>query len=703
MMNSADLVAKLLATENLTVIRTNSKTAYFDTKSRVLNIPLWKDMTPDIEGMLIGHEVGHALYTDGDKWTASIADNRLLRGYVNVVEDARIEKLMKRRYPGIRKTFNAGYKELNERDFFKLKGRDLNTLLPIDKINMYFKAGYAAGLRFTLEEKRFVDQIERSETFEEVFEIAKAILEYSKTLKRDLEAEAEEDFGFEESDDGEYEYEFDDTEYDEDGNPIPQSSDPSEEDDDEDNEESNKSSNGEGSEEDADLESSTDRALNQSLEELADENTEYRYYDLLEVQLRDTLVDYKTVLDETASMDMMFNENAPTHRQDFEKFMIESQRMVSYLVKEFEMRKSAQAFKRAKTAKSGSLNLNKLHAYKINDDIFKRITMIPNGKNHGMIFLLDWSGSMGEVIIPTVKQVINLAMFCRRIQIPFEVYAFSGSYFNRRVSREDIDMIRTKSKLLQQTRDRNVIWSECDHAMLNLFSSKMTNAEFKTSALRFTSGLFQYVPGYGLGDTPLNEALIDMLRFVPAFKKANNIEKLTFITLTDGQGGNLMTNKYINSIGSNSFNGKIVKIKNFIQDKVTGKQYAVTGESYTTTETILRMIKDRYDVTTLGFYIVPNRRGYLNNVFVDHFGNHADHYQIEAMRKGFKEDGFYSLTGTGRDDLFVIPDTSTKIVDTELEIDSSASAAAIARKFSKMFNTKKHSRVLLDRFISYVA
>lgn len=703
MMNSADLVAKLLATENLTVIRTNSKTAYFDTKSRVLNIPLWKDMTADIEGMLIGHEVGHALYTNGDKWTNAISDDRILRGYVNVVEDARIEKLMKRRYPGIRKTFNAGYKELNERDFFKLKGRDLNTLLPIDKINMYFKAGYAAGLRFNVEEKQFVNQIELAETFEEVVDIAKSILEYSKTLKRDLEAEAEEDFGFEESDDGEYEYELDEVEYDEDGNPIPNESDSEDSEDDQDNDESDQTSNGEGGEENQDLESTTDRALNQSLEELADESTEYRYYDLLDVQMRDTVVNYKTVLDETKPIEDLIADNNPTHRQDFEKFMVESQRVVSYLVKEFEMRKSAQAFKRAKVAKSGSLNVNKLHAYKINDDIFKRITMIPEGKNHGMIFLLDWSGSMGEVIIPTVKQVINLAMFCRRIRIPFEVYAFSGSYANRRLSREEFDVLRAKSKMLQQTRDRNVIWSECDHTLLNLFSSKMTNLEFNTASLRFTSNLFQYVPGYSLGDTPLNEALIDMMRFIPAFKKSNNVEKLTFITLTDGQGGNLMTNKYVNSVAAGTINGKLVKVKNFIQDKTTGKQYAITGESYTTTEAILRMIKERYDVTVLGFYIVPNRRSYLNNVFVDHFGNHANMYQIEAMRKGFKEQGFYTLADTGRDDLFVIPDSSTKIVDAELEIDSSASAAAIARKFSKMFNTKKHSRVLLDRFIGYVA
>lgn len=702
MMNSADLTAKLLATENLTVTRTNSKTAYFDVKARVLNLPLWKDMTPDIEGMLIGHEVGHALYTDGDEWMKSIGDDRILKGYVNVVEDARIEKLMKRRYPGIRKTFNAGYKQLIERDFFKLKGRDLDRLLPIDKINMYFKVGYSAGIKFSAAERTFVNQIERAETLEEVVVIAKAIYEYSKTLKRDLQSEADDDFGFNDDEDGDFEYEYEDAdEYDEDGNPLGE-----DDTEDEEGEDKESASNGEGdTPNDMDLESQTDRALKDGLEDLADTSIEYRYYELFEGRHHDPIVPFKTILAETVSIDTTADVENPTYRQDFDRFMLESERMVSYLVKEFEMRKSAQAYKRAKVAKSGSLNMNKLHAYKLNDDIFKRITMLPNGKNHGMIFLLDWSGSMGDVILPTVKQVINLCMFCRRINIPFEVYAFSGSYYSRKFSenREEYEQVSTWNKLLTQVSEKNIIWSDNCYSLLNLFSSKMTNSEFRTSARRFTTHWFQYTPGYSLGDTPLNEALVDMMSFVPEFKKANNIEKLTFITLTDGQGGQLNTNKHIRDTSYAPGATQLIKVKNIMRDKMTGKEYTLKCDPCTMTETLLRMIKDRYGVTTLGFYIVPNRRSYLDNVYVDHFGERASYNQTELMRKDFKEFGFSSLKGTGRDDLFIIPDTSTKIVDQELEVDGTASAATIARKFSKMFNTKRHSRVLLDRFIGYVA
>ena len=699
MMNSADLVAKLLATENLTVIRTNSKTAYFDTKTRVLNIPLWKEMTPDIEGMLIGHEVGHALYTDGGKWTESVANDKILRGYLNVVEDARIEKLMKRRYPGIRKTFNAGYKQLVDRDFFKLKGRDLNTLLPIDRINLYFKVGYSAGIKFNTDEKLFVNQIENAETFEEVVAIAKAIYEYSKNMASELSEDdinnaSEYSDEYEEDEFGEFEYDFDESEDGEEGDAEVEI---------ESETNSKKEEEAKGSEgNDEKLESVTDSALNNGLEELADDSTEYRYYELCTEQFSDPIIPFKRIISETGSIDLV-NQEDPNYRDTFEKFMIESDRMVNYLVKEFEMRKSAQAYKRAKVAKSGSLNLNKLHAYKICDDVFKRITTIPNGKNHGMIFLLDWSGSMSEVIIQTVKQVVNLAMFCRRIQIPFEVYAFSGSYNRRTLDSEYYSKLNAWNKQLSSISDKKILWSDSDFALLNLFSSKMTNNEFKVMARRFTSSGFQYCRGYSLGDTPLNEALVEMINFIPKYKKSNNIEKLTFITLTDGAGSNLQANTYVTKFGINPHTGRSIKIKNFLRDTQTGKDYVITGDSSSTTENLIRMIKDRYDVTTLGFYIVPNRRSCLSSVYVDHFNERANEYQIHEMRKQFKEFGFYSLKDTGRDDLFVIPDTSTKIVDEELEVDRTASAAAIARKFSKMFNTKKHSRVLLDRFIGYVA
>jgi hypothetical protein len=177
---SSDLSARLLATENLSVQRARTRTASFDVKSRVLTLPLWKDMTPEIEDMLVGHEVGHALYTTDD-YFVPIQENSKIMTYLNVLEDVRIEKLMKRKYPGMRKRMNEGYKQLNDRDFFGVKQvQSFDDLLLIDKINLYFKAGFSCGVQFSPEEKQFANRAERTETVEEVIALAEDVWAYSK-------------------------------------------------------------------------------------------------------------------------------------------------------------------------------------------------------------------------------------------------------------------------------------------------------------------------------------------------------------------------------------------------------------------------------------------------------------------------------------------------------------------------------------------
>ena len=92
------------------------------------------------------------------------------------------------------------------------------------------------------------------------------------------------------------------------------------------------------------------------------------------------------------------------------------------------MKKSATAYKRASTDKTGVIDSLKLKNYKFSDDIFKRLTIMPDEKNHGFIFLLDWSGSMVNCMDSTIEQLTNLIYFAKKINIPFEVYAFTNEY-----------------------------------------------------------------------------------------------------------------------------------------------------------------------------------------------------------------------------------------------------------------------------------
>lgn len=91
----------------------------------------------------------------------------------------------------------------------------------------------------------------------------------------------------------------------------------------------------------------------------------------------------------------------------------------------FLIKKSADEFVKQKVSKTGFLDANRLHEYKLSNDIFMRKVEQPQGQNHGFVFLLDYSSSMrGSRIKKSLQQVASLAMFCRRAGIPFEAFLF---------------------------------------------------------------------------------------------------------------------------------------------------------------------------------------------------------------------------------------------------------------------------------------
>lgn len=711
---ASDLSARLLATENLNVVRARARTASFDIKNRVLTIPVWKDMTPEIEDMLIGHEVGHALYT-GEEYLKPLQENRSMMSYLNVLEDVRIEKMIKRKYPGLRKRMNEGYKQLNDRDFFGVKQvQNFDELLLIDKINLYFKAGFQCGVTFDPDEKPFVNRAEKTETIDEIIDLAKEIYAYSKAKAEEEKEEAAKQRAEEGEADPEAE---EDDEWDPDS--------------DEDMDDEDRGAGGEQKKgvapktnevTDDDLESKTERSFQDKLQDLADTDTQYFYHKIDDVYINDPIVSYKKILKETSEKVGLgwFDKDTLEKRPDYveqqakidasvEKFKDDSQRAVNYLVKEFEMRKSAQMYKRAQISKSGSLDMKKIYAYKLQDDLFKRVTVLPQGKNHGMVFLLDWSGSMSGVIEDTLKQVINLAMFCNRTQVPYRVLAFTSQYNERDYAQSYYDKQRQHAHSRASSPDSYLSNATSTMHLLELFSSKMSTSEFNTMTKRVLDHKFYWNKGYSMGGTPLNEALGWVYHNLGSYIQTNNIEKMTLITLTDGEGGGLTSSQYgtLHEV-RNEYVGstyKRIKQKHYIRDDRTQKTYEITRSSAKQTEVLLRMIKDRYDIKVIGFYVTRNQRRDLAWVISSNLPEFSGGVEalIENWRKEFRANGFASVKNTGRDDLFIIPQESTKIEEGELNVNGDANAKAIARNFSKFLNVKKTSRVLLNRFIGYVA
>ena len=185
--SNKDILAKLMATENITVLHKKVPTAYFDIENRTLVCPMLKeDMSDEMYDLFMGHEVGHALNTPMEGWHDSVCElGPIFKGYLNVVEDVRIEKAIKAKYPGLRRSFYQGYKELAEMDFFGIEEKGVYDLNLIDKLNIHFKIGPFARVEFTDEEMVYVKRCEGLKTFEEVLALAKELFEKQKAESKD--------------------------------------------------------------------------------------------------------------------------------------------------------------------------------------------------------------------------------------------------------------------------------------------------------------------------------------------------------------------------------------------------------------------------------------------------------------------------------------------------------------------------------------
>jgi hypothetical protein len=739
-----DISTRLLAQENLLINRAPVQTASFDVRNRILTLPMWQNMTPEIEEMLKAHEVGHALYTDETLFAKLATDVKVPFGYMNVLEDARIEKLMKRKYPGLRKTFNAGYRELNERDFFSVSQRDVSSLPLIDRINLWFKVGMSSGVRFSVAERYIVEKAEKLETIADVMSLSKTVYEFTKKEAERKRQERENDTEYkklkleEEQDREEDLLELEADKFDDDdwASDV-QFEDPEETEEvpDEEQEEIKVKGTNDGDTtaeseppEEVPQDSETQSAFARKLTESADTSTEYLYLNLPDTsKQKHVLIPYKTVVSETTAL--LGTKGTTTYGEadtyltqvtrDYEVFRGETNRVVNYLIKEFEMKKAASDYKRQSVAKTGVLDVRKLASYKIREDLFKQITVTKDGQKHGMVFTIDWSGSMSDYLTETVKQLISLVTFCYRLRIPFEVFAFSDS------------CVLTQEEVIEQfagVRQPNTLAIDNRYHMIQFFSNKMTLSEFNTMCknLYIMSTSYDYRTDrtvdsligdkYQLNGTPLNEAMIWLYNYVGDFKVVNQVEKLTLIKLTDGDAGGM--NRYYgdNDSGASYMSntdyrtdpvtGRSMRVKRviLINDKYTKKSYSY--EPYGCTNLVCKMIQERHNAAVVGYHVVGRGRRELMYT-VSRYGVARNSIEENDMaikiRKGFNDEMFYPVTMTGHTEMFLMPNT-LKVDTTELAEDmSKLTSNQIAKKFGKYLGAKKTSRVLLNRFVAAVA
>ena len=698
-------LARLLATENLVVEHRKVNTASFNIDDRVLTLPLWEKASETVYDLLVGHEVGHALYTPGTK--EGCWDKDIPHDYYNVVEDARIEKMIKRRYPGLARDFFKGYTELNNNDFFEIKDKDLSTFSLIDRINLHFKIGAFALVPFQDDEKHFIFMIEEAETFADVTVIVRLLNDFIKRKKQEKVADSP---ASEQST----------------GGGMPQnapSQDQGEEQGESDQKEEQSStgnadldtpSYGGGGASGPDEErSETQKAFDQNAQGLNTDRAWSQGAEYVEIgknNLDEIIVPFNTIHkyieqswieQQEQKEDVNLFEHAD---KEFREYKASAQQEVNYLVKEFECKKSADAYARAATSKTGVLDTSKLHTYKYNDDLFKKVTVLPDGKNHGMIFILDWSGSMGNIIDSTVKQLINLMWFCRKVQIPFELYAFTYEWSNCFINPEH-DYTIEKSD-----REHLKLGIHQRTSLLNFVSSSAKSKDFEKAILNLYRFAYYFSPSYyydrynipmgcDLSGTPLNDAIITLHDVIPVFQKKTGSQKTTVCILTDGESAGCQYSVKVNRYGDDYVGVRTFDEGNQLRDRKLGKTYKLSGDYRSTTQVLLQNLKDKFpEVNLVGFRI-----GNTGDFTSYYRYAHNNPYGINDINmKKWKKEKTWEFNNVGYDSLYFMANTSLSS-NTDFDVADTATKTQIKSAFVKSLKSKKTNKKILSSFAAVVS
>lgn len=695
---SKSLIAKLLATENITIEYKNSKTASSDLSTRTLYLPNLKvDLSTNVLDLFIGHEVSHFLYTPTDEWLDAITKCR--KSILNIIEDCRIERKIQYKYPGLKTSFLKGYQELNTLNFFNIKDKDLNKLGFLDRVNIHSKVGASLCIDFSFEETLLLEKINTTVTFQDVVDVSFEVSEFVKKLNDSKPVTNYEEYDYDkeydkESDD---DYEFDDSEELEEEDEDSLSSIDHEVEKEDDNEFIDEE------------ESPTQEAFEKNSDSLISEDYKEKVYVNVNVpSSKEFIIPPTQILNELCSYYDFTSENLPPLTQ-YNKFIKENANVIQFLANEFNLKKNADQYQKIKVSKTGVLNEKKLFSYKISEDIFRTATNVKSGKSHGIIMFLDWSGSMAKYLQDTIKQVLNVVMFCRKLGIPYEVYAFTSRYIKSEIQPSLI-------------KEDGIFIEPSDVTLLNFFSTNMSTKEFKYMVnilLSFNQILFDGVfdnysykswpNNYSLGITPLNETIVLSMDIIPKFKAYNKLQYVHTMFLTDGEAQSIKYNDYSRgyknrpSVSKVMFGrDKLVILRNK-ETKVNKSINQLTTNNYdsiSVTRTLFEMLREQIPDNIIGFRIIKTKD--FNRGDADYYFNSAG--EIEDSKVKFRKHKYVSVKNSMFNKCFLVKDNSLAITAEDYEIDADKmSVKKIANEFLKFSKKKTLDRIFLSEFISMLS
>ena len=436
---AANIFAKMLARENITLVTQETSTAFFNLRDRVLTLPDWKGLNIDVQKMLIAHEVAHAIYTPMDAWQAAVKnidkkDRQKFKTFINILEDCRIDKLILRKYPGIKINYIRAQRYLIDTNFFRMNEVNFKHMSFMRKVNTFYKTNFInnpLNITFDAEEQKIQKRINTLETWEDVITLAEELFEKYKDDEDDVDSHDTINEGGEGDQKEKESSEGEDEECEGGDGELPDMRATLHEDDFDD--------------EDEDGDAGEEREVNKDNQITS---PGVRTYDDMNKLLGSSSISQKNNAKVNIAVSYsrtgdFLTINFPVNGDDgltsswlvrerptnmVLKVQQENRAFINLFCSSFIRKRKAKAISKTSESKIGMLNTNRLYEYAINDDIFLRNNIEENQQNHGFVFLIDCSGSMNSIFTYVGQQVYVFYEICRKLQIPFRAYGFSDHY-----------------------------------------------------------------------------------------------------------------------------------------------------------------------------------------------------------------------------------------------------------------------------------
>ena len=701
--HSTDVFARLLAAENLAVVHdASAETASFDLDSRVLTLPVWDTMSGHVYDMLVSHEVSHALHTPLEGWKneleAAGPNASLVQHYINVVEDVRIERMIQAKFPGLRPDYKAGRQWMKTNIMAEvLKDVADGKAHSIDHVNLFAK-GMLDATDLTADEMAMYDRCYACETFDEVVALAKEFINELPEQEQNGDASNGNAQGEgQEGGEGAHgdEQAEGNAQGDDNANADGEGQDQSE------NAQANSEAKGDGSMESADdakddgsnadsndQRSEAAKKMDAAMKGLINQNAsdhEMRNLPVVGKRMNDFLITADEIINSHAGVTITANSTA-TH--NYTNLQAEQKAMVNHMVNLFNQKRSATAHKRARRAKTGVLDTVKMTNYKWSEDIFRQIKVMPEGKNHGFFMLVDWSGSMSDKIIETVKQTIMLAEFCRRVNVPFRVAAFSstGAEYLRNKERDEYvkgDLEPLYGTSLVEYLSSDLKKADFDKAATIFFDSAIgctyDRTSYRCSGHKFDS----------LGSTPLDEGIMIASERMMQMRAAGKCEIMNLIILTDGEAS---SNMFVSRGWGRQDHGAT------ITDPISGLRFNTKNNWNTvrkSTKMALDVLRARVgDVNVVGIYLASCKRDYT-----DFFHGQLD---LEGAAKYDPKQRLYPVDLDGYEKYFIFMMNSKPVKGLD-SVDSTDSKAKVRNALIREGKDRKDRKTFLNQLFDMVA